>query len=123
MRALFPLRRSDTGGGGVGHGSGDRLADDAFGRKPAILVDAAVRRLERDPAAERERRFDGDPVERHREIGAREAIPMYVTDDRLGELRQQLTESVARLGELEAAAIDAMVEGKGERDVVGIETR
>jgi hypothetical protein len=48
---------------------------------------------------------------------------MSMTDDRLTELRQQLTESVARLAELEAAAIDAMVEGKGERDISAIETR
>jgi hypothetical protein len=39
------------------------------------------------------------------------------------ELRQQLSESVARLGELEAAAIDAVLEAKTERDVSAIETR
>ena len=38
----------------------------------------AMRRLEGDPAAERERRFDRDAVESHRQIGAREAITMNV---------------------------------------------
>ena len=39
---------------------------------------AAMRRLERDPAAERERRLDGDAVERHGEIGARKAVAMDI---------------------------------------------
>lgn len=43
--------------------------------------------------------------------------------DRLGELHSQLTESVARLAELEAAAIAAMVEAKPERDISAIEIR
>jgi hypothetical protein len=43
--------------------------------------------------------------------------------DRLGEMRQQLAESVARLAELEAAAIDAMLEAKPERDISAIEMR
>ena len=43
---------------------------------------------------------------------------MTTTDDRLSQLRQQLSESVARLGELDAAAIDAVVGGKTERDIV-----
>ena len=48
---------------------------------------------------------------------------MTATEDRLSELRQQLSESVARLAELEAAAIDAMVEAKAERDISALETR
>ena len=32
---------------------------------------AIMHRLERDPAAERQRRLDGDAVERHGEIGTR----------------------------------------------------
>jgi hypothetical protein len=46
---------------------------------------------------------------------------MSATDDRLGELRRQLAESTARLSELEAAAIGAMIEAKG--DVTALETR
>ena len=34
----------------------------------------AMHRFERDPAAERQRRLDGDAIERHREIGARKAV-------------------------------------------------
>ena len=37
---------------------------------------------------------------------------MTTTDDKLSQLRQQLSESIARLAELEAAAIDAVVGGK-----------
>ena len=48
---------------------------------------------------------------------------MTTTDDRLSQLRQQLSESVTRLGELDAAAINAVVEGKTERDISAIETR
>ncbi len=48
---------------------------------------------------------------------------MTTTDDRLSQLRQQLSESIARLGELDAAAIDAVVAGKTERDISAIETR
>ena len=48
---------------------------------------------------------------------------MTTTDDKLSQLRQQLTESVARLAELDAAAIDAVVGGKTERDISAIETR
>ena len=48
---------------------------------------------------------------------------MITTDDRLTELRQQLSETVARLAELDAAAIAAVVDGKGERDISAIETR
>ena len=48
---------------------------------------------------------------------------MTATEDRLSELRQQLSESVARVAELEAAAIDAMVEAKTERDISALETR
>ena len=39
---------------------------------------AAVHRLERDPAAERECRPDGDAVERHLQVGARKAVAMDV---------------------------------------------
>jgi hypothetical protein len=38
-------------------------------------------RLERDPAAQRERGLDGDAVKRDREIGARETISVDVTRD------------------------------------------
>ena len=48
---------------------------------------------------------------------------MTTTDDRLSQLRQQLSESVARLAELDAAAISAVIEGKTERDIAAIETR
>lgn len=48
---------------------------------------------------------------------------MTVVDDRLTALRQQLAESVARLAELEAAAIAAVIEAKAERDISAIETR
>jgi hypothetical protein len=48
---------------------------------------------------------------------------MTTADDRLGPLRQQLSESIARLGELEAAAIDAVVAGKTERNVTALEVR
>ena len=48
---------------------------------------------------------------------------MTTTEDRLSELRQQLSESVARVAELEAAAINAMVEAKAERDISALETR
>jgi hypothetical protein len=48
---------------------------------------------------------------------------MTTTDDRLSQLRQQLAASIARLAELDAAAIDAVVGGKGERDIAAIETR
>ena len=41
----------------------------------------AMHRLERDPAAERQRRLDGDAVERHGEIGARKSIAMHVAGD------------------------------------------
>jgi hypothetical protein len=39
------------------------------------------------------------------------------------ELRRQLTETVTRLGELEQAAVDAMLEAKPERDVSALEVR
>ena len=39
---------------------------------------AAMRRLERDPAAKRQRRLDGDAVERHGQIGARKAVAVHV---------------------------------------------
>ena len=48
---------------------------------------------------------------------------MTMTDDRSTELRAQLTETVARLAELERHAIDAMIEDKGERDISAIITR
>jgi hypothetical protein len=48
---------------------------------------------------------------------------MTAANDRLTELRRQLSESTARLAELEAAAIDAMIEDKGERDISAIITR
>ena len=48
---------------------------------------------------------------------------MTTTDDRLSQLRQQLSESVARLAELDAAAVNAMIEGKAERDISGIAVR
>ena len=38
----------------------------------------AMRRLERGPAAERQRRPDGDAVERHLQIGARKTVAMNV---------------------------------------------
>ncbi len=38
--------------------------------------------LERDPAAERERRFDRNAVERDREVGARESVAVYVAGHR-----------------------------------------
>ena len=38
----------------------------------------AMRGLERDPAAERQRRLDGDAVERHGQIGAGKAVAMDV---------------------------------------------
>jgi hypothetical protein len=38
-----------------------------------------VCRLERNPAAKCQRRLDGDAIERHGEIGTREAIAMHVT--------------------------------------------
>ena len=44
--------------------------------------DAAMRRLECHPAAERERRLDGDAVERDGEIAARKAVAMNVGGDR-----------------------------------------
>ena len=37
-----------------------------------------MHRFERNPAAKRQCRLDGDAVERHREIGARKAIAMHV---------------------------------------------
>ena len=48
---------------------------------------------------------------------------MTPLDHRLSQLRQQLSESVTRLTELEAAAIDAVVGGKGERDVAALEAK
>lgn len=48
---------------------------------------------------------------------------MTTTDDRLSELREQLSDSVARLATLDAAAIDAVVEAKPDRDVTALETR
>ena len=42
---------------------------------------------------------------------------------RLTQLRQQLSEASARLGELDAAAINAVIEGKTERDVTALEVR
>jgi hypothetical protein len=48
---------------------------------------------------------------------------MTATDDRLAQLRLQLAESITRLAELDAAAIDAVVGGKTERDISAIETR
>ena len=48
---------------------------------------------------------------------------MTTLDHRLSQLRQQLAESVARLAELDAAAIDAVVGGKAERDITAIEVR
>lgn len=46
-----------------------------------------------------------------------------MSDDRLDALRAQLSEAIARLGELDAAAIQAVIEGKTERDISAIETR
>src|SRR5207302_64441 len=40
---------------------------------------ATVRRLECDPAAQCQRRFDGHAIERHREIRARKAVAMHIT--------------------------------------------
>ena len=48
---------------------------------------------------------------------------MTAINDRLTELRAQLTKTVARLAELERHAIDAVIEDKGERDISAIETR
>jgi hypothetical protein len=48
---------------------------------------------------------------------------MTATDERLTELRQQLSEAVKRLGELEVASVEAMIEGKVERDISAIEVR
>jgi len=42
---------------------------------------AAMRGLERDPAAERKRRPDGDAVERHRQVAARKAVTVNVARD------------------------------------------
>ena len=47
---------------------------------------------------------------------------MTATDDRLGELRQKLSENVARLSEIEVMAVDAVIEG-GERDVAALEVK
>jgi hypothetical protein len=41
-----------------------------------------MRRLHRNPPAERERRFDIDAVERHLQVGAREAVAMDIGGDR-----------------------------------------
>ena len=41
----------------------------------------AVHRLERDPAAERQRWPDGDAIQRHRQIGARKSIAMDIAGD------------------------------------------
>jgi hypothetical protein len=46
-----------------------------------------------------------------------------IDNNRLTELRQQLSESTARLGELEAIAVDALIAGKGERDVAALEVK
>ncbi len=43
---------------------------------------AAMGRLERDPAAERQPRLDGNAVERHLQVAAREAVAMDVAADR-----------------------------------------
>jgi hypothetical protein len=42
---------------------------------------AAMRGLEGDPTAERERRADGDAIERHREVAARKSVAVHVTRD------------------------------------------
>ena len=44
---------------------------------------------------------------------------MSTTDDRLAELRRQLTETSKRLAELEAIAVDALIAGK-ERDTAAL---
>ena len=44
----------------------------------------AAHGLERHPAAERERGFDGDAIERHGEVGARKTIAMNVTGNDRG---------------------------------------
>jgi hypothetical protein len=43
--------------------------------------DAAVRRLERGPAAQRKCRLDGDAVDRHRQVGAWEVVAVDVAGD------------------------------------------
>ena len=48
---------------------------------------------------------------------------MSTTDDRLSELRQQLSEAAKRLGELEVTSVEAIIEGKAERDVSALEVR
>ena len=48
---------------------------------------------------------------------------MTTADDRLSRLRQQLAESITRLGELDVLAINAVVGGKTERDISALETR
>ena len=40
---------------------------------------SALHRLERKPAAERQRRLDGDVVQRHREIAARKSVAADVS--------------------------------------------
>ena len=44
----------------------------------------AAHGLERHPAAERERGFDGDAIERHGEVGARKTIAMNVAGNDRG---------------------------------------
>lgn len=48
---------------------------------------------------------------------------MTEIDDRLGELRRQLSECSKRLSALEAAAIEAMIEAHGARDLTSLEAR
>lgn len=48
------------------------------GSASSTMEPRSMRRLERDPAAERQRGLDGHAVERHRKIGAREAVAMHV---------------------------------------------
>jgi hypothetical protein len=42
---------------------------------------AAMRRLERDPAAQRQRRLDGNTIERDRKVGARKAVTVHIAVD------------------------------------------
>ena len=59
----------------------------------------------------------GSRLARPQQIRVRGSKQMTATEDRLSELRQQLSDTVARVAELEQAAIDAMLEAKTERDI------
>ena len=78
---------------------------------------AAMRGLERGPAAERKCRFDGDAIKRHLQIGARKSVAMNVAGNGGASFQQLHRPSSSRCpGHPAAVAIVAIAQIANERE-------